>query len=449
MFTACAEADNYTLCGLIRPVESMCIAESPLQAEASTPRQQAVGQDDRDRCVHDEMACVVQAKDAFLSTMSHELRTPLSAILGLSESLSDEIYGPLTTPQRQVLSTIQQSGGHLLTLINDILDMAKIDAGKLDLQIDRFLVSEVCQASLRMIHDAAYAKGVQVSFGLDNPQLTLSADPRRLKQILFKLLSNAVKFTPEGGHVSLTVSVDPEHTAIRFAVRDTGIGISAVAINQLFMPFSQLDSRLSRQYEGSGIGLALVRQMVDLHGGSVQVESQGVHGQGSCFTVSLPWQESGLQLPTVLERDAYAQIRTPRCSAQQPQAAILLVEDNISSSTAIREYLSYHGYAVVVAYNGSEGLQIAREQLPALILMDIQMPVLDGLEATRQLRADATFARTPIIALTALAMPGDRERCLEAGANAYLTKPIGLRVLLATIQQYLQKEGVTRTAPHA
>ncbi|MCL4294749.1 MAG: PAS domain S-box protein [Anaerolineae bacterium] len=390
-----------------------------------------------------ELAQAMRAKDEFLANMSHELRTPLNAILGLSESLQEEqIFGSLNEHQLKSVRTIEQSGHHLLELINDILDLAKIEAGKLELQPELVSVIDVCQASLAFVKETASKKNQQLSFDLSDWQVNVKADPRRLKQILVNLLSNAVKFTPVGGRVSLEVTPSPEEGAIRFAVQDNGIGIAAEDMAKLFKPFIQLDASLSRHFEGTGLGLALVRRLADLHGGSVSVESAGVPGQGSRFTLSLPWAGPAeiTAKPPAQTTEGIRPLRSgigPGATPPEKKGTILLAEDNEMSSEVVGDYLEYQGYQLIVARDGREALQQAVECEPDLILMDIQMPLLDGLQAIQQLRASSQFARTPIIALTALAMPGDRERCLAAGANDYITKPVSLKGLVATIEALL------------
>ncbi len=229
-----------------------------------------------------------QAKTSFLATMSHELRTPLNAVIGLSEALRDQIYGPLNGRQEHALGMIAESGRHLLELINDILDFAKIGAGKMELHREQVSVAEVCQASMNLLRQAAATKQLTIEQSIDPQTVYLRADGRRLKQILVNLLSNAVKFTPTGGRVSLQVRGDPEGGRITFTVSDTGIGIAPDQLERLFQPFVQLDSRLAREYEGTGLGLALVQLMTEMHDGTISVSS--ALGKGSSFSVSLPWQ---------------------------------------------------------------------------------------------------------------------------------------------------------------
>jgi signal transduction histidine kinase len=227
--------------------------------------------------------------------MSHELRTPLSAILSMSEVMQEQTYGPQNEKQLKCLRTIKESGEHLLALINDILDMSKIGAGKMKLEIDRVVIEPVCQASLRFVEQAAHEKQLTTSLRLDNQVTAIQADERRLKQILVNLLSNAVKFTPKGGAIGLEVVGAVERRAVHFTVWDTGIGIKPEDMEQLFMPFVQLDNSLLPQSTGTGLGLSLVKRLAELHGGSVSVESQV--GQGSRFSVSLPWVTPEEQRP--------------------------------------------------------------------------------------------------------------------------------------------------------
>ena len=255
----------------------------------------------------------------------------------------------------------------------------------------------------------------------------LRADERRLKQILINLLGNAVKFTPRGGAIGLEVK--PGAQGIRIEVWDTGKGIPPELIGQLFQPFVQLDDRLSREYTGSGLGLALVRQLVEAHGGRVELQSEV--GKGSRFSVLLPWDGSQVGAPAISPQSFSQPAPNPTLRPLPSGLSILVAEDNEVNLFTIRSYLESHQTRVTAAENGKEAVSLAQELEPDLILMDIQMPVMDGLEATSRIRTLNTpwMKSVPIVAVTALAMPGDRERCLKAGANAYVEKPLALEQL--------------------
>jgi PAS domain S-box-containing protein len=241
------------------------------------------------RLANVEMERAVRLKDEFLANMSHELRTPLTGILALGENLQEQIYGPLNERQLKTLRYIENSGRHLLALINDLLDLSKIEAGRFELELEPLVVEDVCQASLLFVREMAHKKNIGLAYVNGHGRAAMVADARRLKQMLVNLLSNAVKFTPEGGHVSLQVTLEPQARQIVFAVEDSGIGIPAGDMSKLFQPFTQLDSTLARQYEGTGLGLALVKRLAGQHGGTVEVTSAGVPGQGSCFRILLPY----------------------------------------------------------------------------------------------------------------------------------------------------------------
>ncbi|MGI0489039.1 PAS domain S-box protein [Pantanalinema rosaneae CENA516] len=401
-----------------------------------------------------ELAQATRLKDEFLANMSHELRTPLNAILGMSESLQDEVLGDINQRQRKALATIERSGKHLLDLINDILDLSKIEAGKLELTLNAVSVQNLCQTSLTAVQSMALKKQIQLHHNIPGNLGTIQADERRLHQALLNLLSNAIKFTPEGGSVTLAVSRQSSDRAnlaqnstdwISFSVTDTGIGIAAADLNKLFQPFVQIDSSLNRHYSGTGLGLSLVRRIAELHGGSVTVQSQ--LGQGSCFTLRIPEPHS-LTLPIPppvisLEADDRLTTQSATLSPSDHLAAvdpplILLAEDNLANVETISGYLETRGYRLIVANHGQEAIDLTQAHHPDLILMDIQMPGMDGIEAMQRIRQHPEFTDLPIIALTALAMSGDRERCLAAGAAAYLAKPVSLKHLTTIIQQLLE-----------
>ena len=399
------------------------------------------------RTANAELAKAARLKDDFLASMSHELRTPLNAILGKSELMQEGLYGPVTESQLKSLKTIEESGRHLLLLINDILDISKIEAGKLTLEIHPVAPQWICEAGLRMIREMALKKGIQVEFHLDPNVETILADGRRLKQILVNLLDNAVKFTPEGGKIGLEVKGDAENEVVHFAVWDNGIGILPEGVKRLFEPFVQLDSSLARQYVGTGLGLSLVYRMTKLHGGGVAVES--TPNQGSCFTVSLPWSLDQNQPQaseslnhteqphdtSLVEQDDDDSLAFP--ASFLPNPAVLVVEDNETHINLLTDFLPRKGFTISVVRNGQDAINHILTQKPDLILMDIQLPGMDGLQTTRHIRGLPEHQITPIIATTGLAMPGDKERCLEAGVTEYLSKPISLKKLVKVMQTHL------------
>jgi PAS domain S-box-containing protein len=402
-----------------------------------------------------ELIRATKLKDEFLANMSHELRTPLNAILGLSESLREQVLGVLNEKQLKAIGTVESSGEHLLCLINDILDLSKVSSGMMTLDIATVSVRDLCDSSLVFIKQQAFQKSIQINSHIPPRINNINIDERRIKQVFINLLTNSVKFTPNEGKISLLVAVGSGDTwqgeatipqrlremnlpTIIFQVIDTGIGIAPQDLQQLFQPFVQVDSALNRQYEGTGLGLALVKQIVELHGGQVIAESEV--GKGSRFTVALPYDTSQSSTPEATPT-ATNSLTTSLAQDVNPENAIapliLLAEDNEANIQTFSSYLIATNYRVIIARNGEEAVVMAKANSPDIILMDIQMPSMDGLEATKQIRLDPDLINIPIIAMTALAMEGDRERCLEAGANDYLSKPVKLRQLKLLIQQVL------------
>ncbi len=388
-----------------------------------------------------ELLRATHLKDEFLANMSHELRTPLNAILGLTEALQEEdVFGAVNAQQLKAIKTVERSGSHLLELINDVLDVAKIEAGQMELNVTPTAIAPLCHSSLAFVKQPALKKRIQLTVNLPTDLPTLTLDERRIRQVLINLLSNAVKFTSEGGQITLEViplvpsTSSLESPYLRFAVTDTGIGIPPTEQQRLFQPFVQVDSALNRQYQGTGLGLALVKRIVELHGGQVHLTS--TVGVGSCFTVDLPYGEA-IPLPPAPSPPSAAAPEAPSpttATIPAPAPLILLAEDNEANISTMVSYLEAKGYRVDIAHNGQEAIDRLQHLTPDLILMDIQMPGMDGLEAIGQLRRIPQGAKVPVIALTSLAMPGDRDRCLAAGATEYLSKPVRLKQLVDLIQ---------------
>ncbi|MCB0038156.1 MAG: PAS domain S-box protein [Caldilinea sp.] len=386
----------------------------------------------------------MQLKDEFLASMSHELRTPLTGILGLSESLQLQTFGMLNERQYRAVQYIWESGQHLLDLINDILDLSKLAADQLDLELEHCDVDTICRASLTLVKGMAGKKLQQFAYALESHGIAVRADSRRLKQMLVNLLSNAVKFTPEGGELGLRVRGDSTRRIVEFHVWDTGIGIDAADLPRLFQPFTQLDSSLTREHSGSGLGLALVHRMAQLHGGTIEVVSKP--GAGSTFTLLLPMDESAPESEPIESKPPLA-IPGPSgidtsSTGGTGRLRLLVAEDDPINSEILHELLTAKGYRVLLAANGRELLRMAPDFAPALVIMDVRMPQMDGIEATRHLRSDPdpALANVPIIILTAQAMEGDAERCLAAGANRYIAKPYAVTSLLAAIETLLDAE---------
>ncbi len=537
------------------------------------------------RAANLELAQAIKAKDEFLANMSHEFRTPLNAILGISGALEEGAYGPLTEEQRHALHSIIDSARHLLSLINDILDLSKMGAGKFSLDIGPVEVKALCESSLQMVRQIAVAKNVKLHFDYDPRVQLIQADGRSIRQVLVNLLGNAVKFTPPGGSVGLQVRGDPEFQVVRFIVWDTGIGIDTATMQRLFHPFEQGEKGLVREYGGTGLGLALVHRMVELHGGSIAVESH--RGSGSRFIVALAWQEgvnatsaTGYNLETtpplhlpfhrllyltggraeeetavalrnmveewgmlllvhsilddveVLERYLdpvpdlllvdlegggmeemwrfLHQVLLPRLQGSRPpllivsatdsalktlplpvdgwlvkplsrsqllqaflrillartvqqvkveevnrlpqSVKVLVVESGEMLLTMLQDYFHFRGYVVYSASDGEAALHLAREELPDLIIISLQLEGMSSLETIRRIRRYPALQSIPIIALTSLSLQGDRERCLQAGVTAYLLRPVSFQRLERLMMQLLddvergQEDGDGRTA---
>ncbi len=386
---------------------------------------------------NEKLIRATRLKDEFLANMSHELRTPLNAILGMTEALQDDVFGGVNDKQRRALETVERSGTHLLQLINDILDVAKIESGQVELHCAPTPVKHLCESSLAFVRQQASQKGIQLSLDIPGHLSPIILDERRIRQVLLNLLNNAVKFTLEGGEIRLTVTEvvsdsSGETSDLCFAVQDTGIGITPENIQKLFQPFVQIDSALNRQYEGTGLGLALVKRLVELHQGQVSLTSEV--GVGSCFSFTLPYRTA---IAPDSSASSSASSRLEPSSSPESSPLILVAEDNEASLNTLGSYLTVKGYRLLTAKNGVEAVHLAASERPDIILMDIQMPGMDGLEATQLIRQNPDLRGVPILALTALAMEGDRDRCLAAGATDYLSKPVKLRELVQQIEQML------------
>lgn len=372
-----------------------------------------------------DLAAALGVKGEFLMMMSHELRTPLHAILGINEALREEIYGPLNQQQQQNVQRALESGHHLLAIVNNMLDLARLDTAQIELAAAPIRINTLCDASLNAVRAAARQKGIQLSLGLNTAIECIHVDGRRFRQLLVHLLDNAIKFTPEGGAVGLEIESDLARQLVQFTVWDTGIGVASDEAPRLFQPFTQLDSRLARSYEGIGLGLTLVARLVELHGGGVVVKSSP--GVGSRFTVQIPVD----QAPPEVEP-----LQPSTLPPLTQQQTIVLVSGRETTAARQRDVLLRLGYRVDVVHDGNESLVQLTSEPPLMVLFALQLPGLDGEHTLRQLRANKQLADTPIVAISTLERPGDRERILAAGATDYLVEPLTARQLNHCIATY-------------
>ena len=381
-----------------------------------------------------------RAKSTFLATMSHELRTPLNAVLGYAQILQRE--PGLNERATTGLATIRRSGEHLLALINSVLDLARIEAGKVELFPDSVSLPGLLRNVTDVIRINAQDKDLMFSFEAphDLPSI-VRADEKRLGQVLLNLLSNAVKFT-ERGRVSLRVqrlASSDDSACLRFAVEDTGIGIAHEQIATIFRPFEQA-SEVQRRYGGTGLGLSISRQLVGLMGGEIHVESELGRGSRFWFDLDLPLAHAASPLVQTAQDDIISGYRGPR-------RKVLVVDDVVGNRATLIDLLAPLGFEMYQAEDGESGLQQALALQPDLILMDTVMPGMDGLETTRQMRLHSALRKVPVIAVSASASAADQQRSLACGANVFLSKPIDLDTLLAEIGSLMQLEWIRQARP--
>ena len=363
-----------------------------------------------------------RAKSEFLATMSHELRTPLNAVIGFSEILRDEILGTINDEQKELVLDIHTSGNHLLAMINDILDLSKIEAGKMELQLENFSIKEAVTEVNTIVTALANKKQIQLSLEFDQ-EVSIEADKIKFKQILYNLLSNAIKFTDEGGEV--TTKFEVSNTALLGSVTDTGVGISAQDREKLFQPFTQLDASSTRAHSGTGLGLALTNRLIELHGGKIWVESEIEKGSTFSFTFPLRQQEEGSEVtaPDVSNAETATFFNNNR--------TILVAEDDEQAAQLLGIYLTEAGYRVEYVTNGEEAITKASEIHPFAITLDILLPQKDGWQVLREIKMNPDLRSIPVIIVSATE---ERQLAFGLGAVDHLVKPIDKDALIASLR---------------
>ena len=401
-----------------------------------------------DAKIHAETAN--RTKSEFLATMSHELRTPLNSVIGFSDLLLDGSFGQLNEKQNKFMENISHSGKHLLTLINDILDISKIEAGKMELFYEIFDFSDLLSDIHLMMKPLAAKKSILLEFYMKPRSIFINADRGKLKQILYNLIGNAIKFTPENGGVHVDASMEDQMLLVN--VCDNGIGISREDQGKLFRAFVQLDSASNRKYEGTGLGLALVKNLLELHGGDIGVESE--YEKGSTFYIRVPLNLTGTDLNArIPETDVTEDnISTPALSSADdlvilgPEGSdgseplILVVEDDPNSRELLSFMLNKAGFRVILAEDGAEALEIAKDIHPFAITLDLNLPGMDGTEILENLKMDDCTSSIPVLVLSAL---GEEDIGMVVGVADHLTKPVDSDRLLNSLSNLVKKSGKT------
>jgi signal transduction histidine kinase/DNA-binding response OmpR family regulator len=401
-------------------LQSQRLLASQLEAMVHERTRQLSESNDQLRLAEAEADRANRAKSRFLASMSHELRTPLNSIIGFSELLSDAKPGTFDEKtRRRFIEQIYTSGKHLLQLINDILDLSKVEAGQMDLHVQTVELVDVARDVIATMEPLARAKGIELKGELESA-LTLAADAGKVKQMLLNLVSNAIKFTPNGGAV--TVSARGSGEWIEIAVADTGIGIAESDISRLFGEFQQLEQAPGKRQEGTGLGLALTRRFAQMHGGTVNVASE--RGKGSTFTIRLP--------VAAIPQHAVP-VASPSLDAESDRPLVLVVDDNAQAAEILGRHLHSGGFRFQVAHNGAEALRMTSELMPMAVILDILLPEIDGWEVLTRLKENPVTRNIAVVVVSVVDNPA-LGRAL--GAIDYFVKPVDGRALLSRLEQY-------------
>lgn len=409
----------YGLCGISTDITQRKKAQDALQSLTSSLEQKVQERTAELEVARDQALIATQHKSEFMAGMSHELRTPLNAVIGFSEVLLEKMFGELNPKQEDYLQDILSSGRHLLALINDILDLAKIESGRMELELTTFDLPTLLRDTLTLMRERATRHGIEATLEIDSRLGDCTADERKVKQTLLNLLSNALKFTPDGGKILVKAIPNREHVEI--SVSDNGIGIAPDYQEKIFKEFYQAEGNYTGKREGTGLGLALTKKFVELHGGRIWVESEV--GRGSVFTFSLPIRES-------VEKAAVLSIKTP--SVQQERPLVLVVEDDPSAGKLLSLFLTEAGFAVELANTGEVGLEKVRTLRPGVITLDILMQGLDGWEFLSCLKNDRNIAGIPVVIVSIL---DERGKGFALGAAEYLVKPVDREDVISAVRR--------------